>query len=96
MGDAEDVAEPLQRVLRTVGDIGAADEAFEQPDACREELLLFAGGSLDRDTHPGEAGVRRRSVALSRGSAWCADGYERGAPRGQRTGAERGGRRFQQ
>jgi hypothetical protein len=75
------VAEPLKRVLRTVGDFGPADKTFEQTDARREDLLFLSGGTFARDTYAGQARVGRRPVALSRASPGCADGYERGSSR---------------
>ena len=94
MGEPVDVAQPLQGVLRTVGDLGPADESFEQADACGEDLLFLSGGAFDRDANPRQAGERDLPVTLSRASPRPADGYECGSPCW--TGAERGGRRFQQ
>ena len=93
MSEAQDVAQPLQRVLRAVGDLGAADEPFEQTDARREDLLFLAGRAFHRDADARQAGERDLAVTLSRASPGSADGYECGS---SRTGAEHGGRRFQQ
>jgi len=87
------VAQPLQGVLRHVGQFGAADEPFEQTDPRREDFFFLADGAFDGDPEMRQAAVGRPPVALSR--AGCADGYECGSWR-RRTGAERGGRRFQQ
>jgi len=91
---AEHVAQPLQRVLRTVGEIGPADEAFEQTDLGGEDILLSADGSFDRHAHARDAGVRRPVAALRRLTLASADDQRGG--RGQQSGAEPGVRRFQQ
>ncbi len=94
MRETVHVAQPLQGVLRTVGDLSPADEPFEQAYARGEGLLFLAGGAFYRDADARQAGERDLAVALSYASPGSADGYECGSPRG--TGAERGGRRFQQ
>ena len=73
-----DFAEPLQRELRGVGDLRAADEAFEQAYARRQEVAVVGDGLFDRDADARNARVRRRPVALSRGSARRADGQQGG------------------
>ena len=87
--------EPLERVLRAVGDIGTADEPFEQPDP-RCELAGFdvLARLFDGNPHARDAGVGRGSVTPA-GRLSLGDRDERGG-RVRQTGAEPGGQRFQQ
>ena len=82
--DAERLADPLQRVLGGVGDVGTADEPFEQPHAGRELLLLLVaqrGGFFDRDANARDAGVGRRTVTPARGPSRGVDRDECGRRR---------------
>jgi len=84
---AEDVVQPLQRVLRAVGNVGAADETLKQADACGEEILVLPNCALDRHAHARNAGVRRAVAAFGRGPTSALAG-EQGGGRGQQSGAE--------
>jgi len=83
--DGQHVGEPLQRVLRAVGELGPTDEPLEQAEARGEDVVLLGYRSLDRpldrDAHARDAGVRR-PVALKRGSAGARADDQRGG-RGQ-------------
>ena len=63
--DAEDLVQPLQGVPRAVGDVGPADEGFEQPHARREQVVILADGRGRRCQGSGS----RQAVTLRRGLA---------------------------
>ena len=63
--DAEHFAEPLQRVLRAVGDLGAAEKAFEQP----QPAIRRVGHRLTTASAR-SCSLPRRRAALTRGSSW--------------------------
>jgi hypothetical protein len=69
MREAVHVAQPRQGVVRAVRDLGPPDEPFEQPNACGEDLLFFAGGAFDGDPDLRQPAERNLAVALSRASA---------------------------
>ena len=73
--EAKNLTEPLQRVLRAVGDVAPADEGFEQPHPGREQLIVADGQRPSCAT----ASSTRRPVALRRGLACDAGGQQPGS-----------------
>ena len=65
---AEDIVQPLQRMLRAVGNVGAADEAFEQTYPRCEDFFFLADGAFDGDTQMGQIAVGSPPVAPNRAS----------------------------
>ena len=76
-----DVAKPLQRELRAVGDLGAADEAFEQAYPRDEEVAPspYAGSSTATRTR-GTPVYGAGPLRLTAGRARRADGQQCGGP----------------
>ena len=72
-GKAKNLAQPLQGVLRTVGDVAPADERFEQAHPGRQQRIVRDGHGSVR-----HSSSTRRPVALRRGLARDAGGYEPG------------------
>ena len=74
--EIQNLTQPLQGVLSTVGDITAADEAFEQPHPRREQLIVADGHRSVR-----HASRARRPVAPRPALARDAGGQQRGPKR---------------
>ena len=71
------LAQPLQRELCAVGELGPPDEPLEQAQPRRQQLAVVAGTGFDLDADARDARVRSGPLALSRGP-WRADGQQRG------------------
>ena len=85
--EVEDLAQPLQRVLRAVGDVAPADEGFEQPHPRREQLIVADG----QQPQLRATAQTRRPVALRSGLACDAGGTAgRPAEAGLELSAKRG------
>ena len=87
--EAEVLGEPVQRVLRALADVSAAEEPFEQAQARRERRV-----ARRRRCGAGRRAIRP-AVPLRR-VARRGDGQQAGGGQPRQFRAEPGGRRFRQ